>query len=36
MFKLDLKVNKAERGFPPTGIRANGDRLKETEFICHV
>lgn len=30
MLKLDLKVNKAERGSPPVGSRANKDRLKET------
>ena len=30
MFKLDLKVNKAERGFPPTRNRANEDRLRVT------
>lgn len=36
MLKLDLKANKVERGFLPTGIRANGDRRRETEFVCHV
>lgn len=33
MLKLDLKVNKAERGFLPTGSRASEDRLRETDLV---
>ena len=36
MLKLDLKVNKAERRVLPTGIRVNGDKFRETEFVCHI
>lgn len=36
MLKLDLKVNKAERGFPPTRRRSNEGRLREMELVCNV